>query len=731
MSQTIARGGSPQVGPDFGADEAYRYFHTFVGQGESMLNQVIAYFHERKKIEQAYHTALEKLVVPIAPYASSGNKSLTVSRAWMGINQITHSLAVEHAKLADVMDGILAGLIPAKKTQSETLQNLRSAVRREQKDYYELKQATVPKLKSTYFKRSKELQNADKDKDDGPPSQKNMKLQKDMAGAEQAYRKGIQELEEARYRLLLMRDRAFQVCQHTERDRINITKSSFLKYREAEANLSKVRTEVTGNIKPFVDGINPDIDLSVVAAEFQVIWAQHLPVPYENYVHGLAKDMVFGVPLDVTLRDRAGEAIPAAFYKCIKAIEARGLDKEGIYRVSGKHTDVVELKQQLEKDVNQVDLLDDRWDLHVIAALVKLYLRTLPIPLFPFQPKDRAEHSHIQSEQERILRLRTRIKSLTRSHQNVLKFLVEHLALVTSHSAKNKMTVQNIALIFSSFIFQPPPETETAPEKALPFWKNKEQEPKQDLSQFEFMKQDGVLEDLINHHERIFATEPPRPVMQEPSHPNSTPIPLRVDSLPDRVRTLGRPPSSPSPVPIDNSGKHLSAGMVGMLSGSAEPPRSPRPLSGRETPKTPPSPVLGGVSVPISSKGETSSVPAGMIKAVPPLAVVNPDVQDVPSLAVVNPDVLKEGEDGKPVPKETDPVPGSQPAADGTKKDQSEGADGGQNVCEELMGENTGKQNTIAQAAGKVATTTSNEPPSAAAVTVPPAPSTSDPPPPY
>ncbi|KAJ3053591.1 hypothetical protein HK097_003918 [Rhizophlyctis rosea] len=365
--------------------------------------------------------------------------------------------------------------------------------------------------------------------------------------------------------------------------------------------------------------------------------------------------MVFGVPLDVTLRERGGEAIPAAFYKCVKAVETRGLEREGIYRVSGKHTDVVELKQLLERDVGQVNLLEERWDLHVIGATVKLYLRTLPIPLFPFPPKERVEHSQIQSEQERILRLRTRIKALTRSHQSVLKFLVEHLALITSHSAKNKMSVQNIALIFSSFIFQPQPESEAQPKEKLPFWKmdnEKEKEPKQDLSQFEFMKQDGVsmgvgteeyrggslickaffqvLEDLINHHERIFASEPPRPVMQEPAHPNSTPIPLRVDSLPDRVRTLGRPPSSPSPVPFEHAGKHLSAGMVGMGAGtSPEPPRSPRLVGGMRdgtggrVPVSPGAGIGGMAGVRMEMGGGGS---AEGIKLVPPLAVVNPDL---------------------------------------------------------------------------------------------------------
>lgn len=70
-----------------------------------------------------------------------------------------------------------------------------------------------------------------------------------------------------------------------------------------------------------------------------------------------------------------------------------GLDKEGIYRVSGKHTDVSELKLRVEKDVHSVNLEDDTWDIHVVAGLVKMYLRHLPMPVFPFPAKERLEYA--------------------------------------------------------------------------------------------------------------------------------------------------------------------------------------------------------------------------------------------------------------------------------------------------------------------------------------------------
>ena len=85
--------------------------------------------------------------------------------------------------------------------------------------------------------------------------------------------------------------------------------------------------------------------------------------------------------------------IPIVLSRCIDAVEARGLDREGIYRVPGKAADKELLTSAFERDEAAVDLTDGGpYDVNAIASLVKYYIRQLPEPLFPIDSKDVAEY---------------------------------------------------------------------------------------------------------------------------------------------------------------------------------------------------------------------------------------------------------------------------------------------------------------------------------------------------
>ncbi|KNC95788.1 uncharacterized protein SPPG_08781 [Spizellomyces punctatus DAOM BR117] len=268
----------------------------------------------------------------------------------------------------------------------------------------------------------------EKENKEGVGNPKTLKLAKDITSAEQGYRRGIQDLEEIRQRFQLVREQTQKTCERVEWDRVLALKNALGTYTEAEGKLMKVGGEAVDRCSIFVECMSPQVDCHFFVADFMRIWPDATPMYYESYTHGIAKDMVFGVPLETLLRAHPGSGIPAVLYKCVRAVEARGLDKEGIYRVSGKHSDVLELKLRVEKDVHSVNLEDESWDVHVIAGLVKMYLRQLPVPVFPFPAKERTEYSQIADEKERVLRLRARVKALPRSHHTVLKFLAEHLA---------------------------------------------------------------------------------------------------------------------------------------------------------------------------------------------------------------------------------------------------------------------------------------------------------------
>jgi RalA-binding protein 1 len=92
---------------------------------------------------------------------------------------------------------------------------------------------------------------------------------------------------------------------------------------------------------------------------------------------------VFGVPLNESLAIASVASLPAVVFRCIEWLEInKAQDEEGIYRMSGSSAVIKGLKDRFdhEGDVNLVKL-DDRWDPHAIAGLLKTFFRDLPTSL--------------------------------------------------------------------------------------------------------------------------------------------------------------------------------------------------------------------------------------------------------------------------------------------------------------------------------------------------------------
>jgi RalA-binding protein 1 len=92
---------------------------------------------------------------------------------------------------------------------------------------------------------------------------------------------------------------------------------------------------------------------------------------------------VFGVPLNESLAIASVASLPAVVFRCIEWLETnKAQDEEGIYRMSGSSAVIKGLKERFDQegDVN-LTKLDDRWDPHAIAGLLKSFLRDLPTGL--------------------------------------------------------------------------------------------------------------------------------------------------------------------------------------------------------------------------------------------------------------------------------------------------------------------------------------------------------------
>ena len=92
---------------------------------------------------------------------------------------------------------------------------------------------------------------------------------------------------------------------------------------------------------------------------------------------------VFGVPLVESIAVASKANLPAIVYRCIEYLEAKKAEEEeGIYRLSGSSAVIKGLKERFdnEGDVNLLKI-DEYWDPHAIAGLLKGFLRELPTSL--------------------------------------------------------------------------------------------------------------------------------------------------------------------------------------------------------------------------------------------------------------------------------------------------------------------------------------------------------------
>ncbi|KAH6579954.1 hypothetical protein BASA61_009942 [Batrachochytrium salamandrivorans] len=519
--------------------DSYGLYRQFTTQGEQALGQMLSYFVERHRIETVYSDSLEKLAKKAAMDLGSAQQGTTrtITEAWRRVGDCNGVLVAEHQKLVRIIDHLVFELSKEQHSQEKALKMLRADVKSTHRDYSDFRYHTVPKAKSAYYKKSEALDKEPRETTTGGgTSQKFLKLSKEALLADQAYRSSIHYIEEAREKLHSARQRAKAEGERIEMRRIVATKHTLAKYCDTEFSICQERVKEIESLRLYVECIKEDIDLSLHKQDFQRAWPEPDPVYYENFKTRLpAKNLIFGVPLEITIKQCPESGIPVVLSKCMSAIERRALDREGIYRMSGKLTETNELRLMLETDAIAVDLMDEERDVHAIASMVKQFFRELPQPIFYFPARERAEYSQVADINVRLLKLRSRVKSLPPANQVLLKALVVHLQKVVANADKNKMSSSNLSLLFGTVIFQGHQEsfntdaphsgsggagatggaanpsnwlkpfanlTSTSEHKiAIP-----------DFSQYEIFKSDMALEDMLGYSEQIFSNETPRPM---------------------------------------------------------------------------------------------------------------------------------------------------------------------------------------------------------------------------
>ncbi|XP_014286728.1 unconventional myosin-IXa isoform X1 [Halyomorpha halys] len=159
---------------------------------------------------------------------------------------------------------------------------------------------------------------------------------------------------------------------------------------------------------------------------------------------------VFGVPLQLLIVGE--EKIPLVVDRLITTIEMYGLYTEGIYRKSGVSSKVKELKARMEESkVEKIPF--DQYQVHVLASVLKGFLREMPEPLLTFDCYDDFLRAANLTE-DRVSTMFAILKKLPKPNFDLMERLIFHLARVALHEDVNRMTANSLAIVFAPCILR-------------------------------------------------------------------------------------------------------------------------------------------------------------------------------------------------------------------------------------------------------------------------------------
>ncbi|XP_067170058.1 rho GTPase-activating protein 9 [Apteryx mantelli] len=188
---------------------------------------------------------------------------------------------------------------------------------------------------------------------------------------------------------------------------------------------------------------------------------------------GLIRDQVFGCRLDA-LCQRESSSVPRFVRLCVEAVEERGLDVDGIYRVNGNLAVIQKLRFAVDREravtsdgryvfpeqpgqEERLSLADPEWsDVHVVTGALKLFLRELPEPLVPYELYEPfVEAVELPDAQGRVQRVAELVQSLPPPNHATLRYLLAHLRRVMEQADANRMTRHNIGIVFGPTLLRP------------------------------------------------------------------------------------------------------------------------------------------------------------------------------------------------------------------------------------------------------------------------------------
>jgi len=159
--------------------------------------------------------------------------------------------------------------------------------------------------------------------------------------------------------------------------------------------------------------------------------------------------------------------IPDIAYKCLKVLNQRALELQGVFRVPGNKNKMRDYELRFDKEGNKVDFVKQD-DEHMVASIFKMFLRDLPEPVIPYAHfETTVETTTKPSREEIVSAIRDLLSKLPIENYRLLNITCCLLYKITLHVDKNLMKPTNLAIVFGPVFCAAPPSDEVTKQKMV------------------------------------------------------------------------------------------------------------------------------------------------------------------------------------------------------------------------------------------------------------------------
>jgi len=170
----------------------------------------------------------------------------------------------------------------------------------------------------------------------------------------------------------------------------------------------------------------------------------------------------FSSPLQQQVLISKHGKIPSIMFLCIEEIQMRGITEEGIFRIPGTHSKIMDIRKRLQEgkrvDFHKINIL-------TVASILKLWLRELPTPLIPFSHYSKllalgGTMTQVTDKEKTVCmdKVKRVIATIPNPEYFCLGTLMTFLHKVAKEGKVNKMNPKNLAIVMAPNIMYRNPE---------------------------------------------------------------------------------------------------------------------------------------------------------------------------------------------------------------------------------------------------------------------------------